>query len=98
MNNDVIHFVFAERVSMDEVAKTLELARMACEALHGPERVALKATSVCHSEDRRVSITGLTPTGRDLAAMFLGYARREYGASAVDVHSPSSALKGGQRS
>jgi hypothetical protein len=85
MNESTTQFAFDERVSMVEVAKTLDLARMACESLHGIERVALETASRVDPEQRLVSIGGSTCPGRDLAAMFLGYARREYGFDAMRV-------------
>jgi hypothetical protein len=93
MSTNIIHFVLDERVPMDEVEKTLELARMACEALHGNERVALETATQVDPASRRVSISGSTPPGRDLAAMFLGYVRREFGVAVVRVE---SRVEGGQ--
>ncbi len=79
-----LHIKFAEHVEMDEVRGTLALARVACEALHGLDRVALEPAAEVDLTNRRVVLDPTTPCGRDLATLFFGLARREFGA--VQLH------------
>lgn len=95
MNHSTFVFSFGEHVDMAEVEQTLELARMACEALHGPDRIVLETLTSFDPASRQVCVTGSTPPGRDLAAIFFGYARREYGPSAVHVRSRNGPESGG---
>ena len=76
---------FDKDVPMSEAAGTLELARLATEALHGTERVQLDAA---WSLDRRagtVTVDTSTEVGRTLALLLLGLSRREFGAASVWV-------------
>jgi hypothetical protein len=70
---------------MDEVEGTLELARLAAESLHGTEQVELDAAWVVDRRGRTVAVDTGTAAGRSLALIFLGYARREFGNSALQV-------------
>jgi len=88
--NRIITLTFGPHVSMDEVAQTLQLARMAGEALHGPERMSLEAHAEVSAEHRTVTIDMFTPCGRDLATLFLGFCRREFGSVSI------SSQNGGQ--
>jgi hypothetical protein len=80
-----IELEFHRNVPMAEVAGTLQLARLAAESVHGAERVELDAIANLDRRDRRVAIDTTTPSGHTLALVFLGYARREFGADAVRV-------------
>ncbi|HEX8915028.1 MAG TPA: hypothetical protein VF796_21930 [Humisphaera sp.] len=85
MSAEAFTFTFASPVSMREVADTLHLARLAAEALHGPERVALGARTRVDGRRRTVTVEAATPAGMELALVFLGYCRREFGPAAVTV-------------
>jgi hypothetical protein len=74
------HFTFDPAVPIDEVAATFELARFAAEALHGSERVALDAIYKVDADARTIEVDRSTSVGATLALVFLGYARREFGA------------------
>jgi hypothetical protein len=78
-------FVFDRPISMNAVHGTLRLAQLAAESLHGQDRVALEAARKFDREQRCVVIDVSTDVGRTLAAVFLGYARREFGPDAIEV-------------
>jgi hypothetical protein len=76
---------FEPAVPMAEVADTLELARLAAESLHGPERVELELRTDIDVEGHAVSIGTGTRAGRTVAIVFLGLVKREFGDQAVHV-------------
>jgi hypothetical protein len=78
-------FTFAETVDMDEVRRTLHLARMAAEALHGIERVRMDVGCEVDPAAHMVAIDRSSEAGRMLAIVFLAYARREFGDHALVV-------------
>lgn len=81
MRPGALHIRFNDGVPMDEVRGTLALARLACEALHGLDRVALEPAAEVDLMNRRVVLDPSTPCGRDLATLFFGFSRREFGAA-----------------
>lgn len=78
-------FVFAKCVPLAEVAGTLRLCVLATESLHGEVAVALDARHEFDARRRRCTIAAGTRAGRDLAKLFGNFARREFGAEAVEV-------------
>ena len=86
-----VGLTFGPEVSMVEVEGTLELARLAAQAIHGEERVELDAAACLDHEYRRVRIDTASSVGRTLALVFLGYARREFGRENVAVERVSPA-------
>ena len=78
-------FTFNRHVPMRDVEGTLRLARLAAESLHGQDRVALESATAFKRSDRKVAIDTSTEVGRTLAAVFLGYARREFGADVMQI-------------
>jgi hypothetical protein len=89
-----IELEFDRSVPMTEVAGTLQLARLAAESVHGTERVELDAVATLDRRARRVAIDTTTPSGHTLALVFLGYARREFGADTVTVYRSSVSAAG----
>jgi hypothetical protein len=85
MDNTATRFVFDRHVSIKDMSGTLRLAQLAAESLHGQDRVELEASCSLDRDERCVVIQTVTEVGRTLAAVFLGYARREFGAEAVTV-------------
>lgn len=83
MTHGTLYIRFADGVPMDEVAGTLALARISTEALHGADRLALEPDPRLDRGARRLGIDVSTDCGRDLATLFFGLARREFGAAAV---------------
>ena len=80
-----VHLSFRHSVSMSQVSDTFELARLATESLHGPERVELDARWEVDGSTRFVAIDSTTEVGRTLAIVFLGYVKREFGSDAVQI-------------
>ena len=92
----LVRFMFDAGVDMTEVEGTLRLSLIACDSLHGQNRVELEAFSSVDRVRRSVAIQTRTDVGCNLAVVFLGYARREFGAAAVSiVHGPHSPSEGG---
>jgi hypothetical protein len=89
-----VGLVFDRAVSMDEVEGTLELARLAAESLHGTEQVELDVAWFVDRRSRAVTVDTATAAGRTLALIFLGYARREFGNSALRVFRTTTNAEG----
>ena len=80
-----ITFTFGTDVPMREVEFTLQLALLAVESLHGEDRVMLETGSRVDHPSRTCTIDTTSDTGRTLAVVFGGFARREFGDEAVTV-------------
>lgn len=80
-----VRLTFATDVPMTDVEGTLELARIATEAVHGEGRVEFAAACSLDPDHRDVRIDTTCAVGRTLALIFLGYARREFGRESVTV-------------
>jgi hypothetical protein len=76
---------FDTSVAMDEVQATLELARLAVEALYGPEHLELDGSWDMDLAARTVAIDTSTSIGRTLAIIFLGFVKREFGSDALHI-------------
>lgn len=85
VDGSLVRFTFDATVDMAEVAATLKLSLIACAILHGSDRVDLEVRSTVDQTQRRVDVRTETEPGRDLALLFLGYTRREFGGNAVQV-------------
>jgi hypothetical protein len=79
-----VRVIFDPGIDMEEVAGTLELARLGAESLYGAETVELEAA--WRLDRCFIDIDMSTCVGKSLALMFLGYARREFGPGAVQTH------------
>lgn len=82
-NNRPVIFSFSPTVPFAQARETFELALLAAESLHGPERLTLEACYQLDDQTRTIEISGDTDIGGTIALIFLGYARREFGADAV---------------
>lgn len=82
---ELVQFKFAGQVAMPEVEATLRLALLACESLHGEDRVQLETEVDCDQAARTCIVDHSTEPGRTLAAIFGGYVRREFGDHAVRI-------------
>jgi len=91
-----VQLVFEPDVDMSDVAETLELSRLAADALYGPERMALEASWRLDRPSGTVVIDTSTAPGRAVATIFLGYARREFGEQAVRVTRAGTAPRPGR--
>lgn len=85
MNVTTVKFTFDRTVPMPDVEATLRLAILACESLHGEDRVRLETRIRTASTKRAVEIDSASDAGRTLALVFGGYVRREFGDDAVRV-------------
>jgi hypothetical protein len=78
-------FTFTPDVPLPEAEATLRLAMLAVQSLHGADRMQLELHVRVERAERRVVVDTATEVGRTLAVIFSGYARREFGDSAVRV-------------
>ena len=85
MNATTVKFTFDRTVSMPDVEATLRLAILACESLHGEDRVRLETRIRTARAKRVVEIDNASDAGQTLALVFGGYVRREFGDDAVQV-------------
>jgi hypothetical protein len=81
---------------MGEAAATFQLAVLAAESLHGADRVALDAVYRVDHGARTIEVDRSTSVGCTLALVFLGYARREFGADAFKMRRLHVAMAGGE--
>ena len=88
-----VTFCFDPAVPLDEVDGTLRLSLMATESLHGYDRLRLEPATSIDREHRTCVIHTTTAVGRSLAAIFLGYARREFGEDAVRMLHPGGGTR-----
>lgn len=88
---DRVRFSFHDTADFAEVEGTLALSRLAAGILHGPERVELEVSCQIDPLRRTVTIDGGTDPGRTLSVIFLGLARREFGAVTVHRTEPADA-------
>lgn len=77
--------IFGPTISMQQVAETLHLSRLATESLLGYDRVALDAAYSLDRRRRSVAIDITGDVGHTLGLVFLGYCRREFGAAAFEL-------------
>src|SRR5688500_15590199 len=85
-SNTVFHF--RPHLSMYDVRGTLRLAQVAAESLHGIERVELEARCRVDRIRHHICIDTSTDAGRELALIFLGFVRKEFGPDCVSVTAP----------
>ena len=85
MANQMTVFRFKRPVAMREVEATLLLSRLAVASLHGDDRVRLQAQMKVDRAGRTCEIDTSSPVGQDLALIFAGFVRREFGDGAVDL-------------
>lgn len=85
MNQDLYRFVFVADVPIEEVEATLLLAIFAVESLHGESQTRLDAAHSFDTDKRACVIDASTAVGHDLARIFTGFLRREYGEDSFQV-------------
>lgn len=78
---------FSNDVDMREVHDTGRLAMMAVESMYGDVLCLLSVQFKTDHAARTVLIDMGTKVGQDLAAIFLGFVRREFGEESVAVSS-----------
>jgi len=85
MPREVYRYVFGQEAPFADVLATLDLALIAVESLHGESRSRLDARFINDPPSRAVVIDAATHVGQALNQVFVGYARREFGAGAFRV-------------
>lgn len=85
MKEHIYRYTFACGAPLDEVERSLCLAILATEGLHGEAEVRLDAAHFFDAEKRACVIDAGTPVGRDLNRLFIGFISREFGADAFRV-------------
>lgn len=79
MSDQVYHFEFKPGLDLREVRRSLELAMLAAEILHGSAAVRLDGKRHFDGRARRCLIDGSAAPGRDIARLFTGFIEREFG-------------------
>src|SRR4051812_28113640 len=85
MTADVYRYAFATDTPAEEVEATLLLALFAVESIHGEEQARLDASFRLDADKHACVIDAGTAVGRDLARVFTGLLRREFGRHAFEV-------------
>jgi hypothetical protein len=85
MNPSIYRFRFRPDVPQCDVEASLLLSLMAVEGLHGEAATRLDAAQALSSGAGNCSIDAGTAVGRDLAKIFIGFLRREFGEESFRV-------------
>ncbi|HEY7159466.1 MAG TPA: hypothetical protein VH575_36305 [Gemmataceae bacterium] len=85
MSRELYRFVFVADVPVEEVEASLLLAIFAVESLHGEAQTRLDAAHYLDTDKRACVIDAATAVGRDLARLFTGFLRREFGEDSFQV-------------
>lgn len=86
MSKQIHRYAFGSEIPADEIERTLLLAVLAAESLHGKSRVRLDA-SYSFARDHRVCvISAKTEVGRDICRLFTGFASTEFGERSFRVN------------
>jgi hypothetical protein len=93
MANHSTVFRFESSVAMGDVEATLTLSKLAAASLHGDDRVRLQARARIDHPGRACEIDMSSAVGQDLALIFGGYVRREFGDAAVQIECAESDTK-----
>ena len=85
MSEQVYHFEFKPSFDMREFRRTLELAVLAAEILHGADAVRLDGKHCFDGRTYRCLIDGRGAPGRDIARLFSGFVARKFGPKSFRV-------------
>jgi hypothetical protein len=85
MADELYRYTFTRQAPADEVEATLLLSLFAVESLHGEDQACLDASFRLDRRKRACVIDASTAVGRDLARVFTGLLRREFGPDAFAV-------------
>jgi hypothetical protein len=85
MHRTLYRYQLKDGVPLQDVQETLFLAVLATESLHGGSQVRLDAAFCLDEERRSCVIDADTQVGQDLARIFTGFLRREFGEQAFRV-------------
>jgi hypothetical protein len=85
MEQGVYRYKVTDDVSFREFEKTLMMAVVATEALHGRSAVRLGVSFYLDEKEHAAVVDGSTPVGADLARIFTGFLAEEFGEDAFSV-------------
>ena len=85
MSSQVYRYALCSPVPFPEVMATLDLALIAVESLHGPERLRMDARYSSDAGKKIIVIDAATTVGQALNQIFTGFARREFGEHAIRI-------------
>ncbi|MBN9523668.1 hypothetical protein J0H58_35015 [bacterium] len=85
MTGPAYRYTFAAHVPAEEVGLTLALAAVAAESLRGEAAARLDLAYAFDPAARVAVIAAGTRAGRDLAKLFTGFLRREFGEESFTV-------------
>jgi hypothetical protein len=85
MRQLLYRYAFNPDISIEEVEVSLLLALLAVESLHGETQTCLDTAHAFDAGKRACVIDATTAVGRDLARLFTGFLRREFGDTAFRV-------------
>lgn len=77
--NNILIFKFDADIPIEDLIGTLFLSRIATESLHGTVLAQINIRTHINRRERRIAIDTDSVCGRDLAKLFTGFARKEYG-------------------
>ncbi len=85
MSDNILIFKFEDTIPIQDLIDTLSLARIGVESLHGAAKAQIEIRQHINERERRIAIDATTDCGRDLAKLFTGFARKEYGWQAFTI-------------
>lgn len=85
MNSGTYQVIFDVSIPLDDAQDTLDLSVIAAEALHGQSQVRLEADCKIGASARTCIIQAMSPAGRDLLLIFVGYLAEEFGKKSFSV-------------
>ena len=85
MHRDAFRYVFSTALDFEDVEASLVLALLAAESLHSQAQVRLDAAHYLDSAKRACVIDAVTPVGRDINRLFVGFISREFGPDSFEV-------------
>jgi hypothetical protein len=85
MKQAVYRYKMTEDISFKELERTLMMAVVAAEALHGRSAVRLGVSFCLDEKERWCIVDATTDVGLDLARIFTGFLAEEFGDEAFKV-------------
>jgi hypothetical protein len=85
MSQEVYKYAFAPEIPVQEAEASLYVAVVAAECLHGEAQVRLDARHYFDGDRRACAIDAGTAVGRDIAKLYTGLLKREFGEMSFSV-------------
>lgn len=86
MHRTINRFEFGQAADLAEIERTLHLAVLAVEGLHGEARVRLEVRYRVDESSNAILIDGQTASGRAVARILAAFLGRELGPQGFKVH------------